>query len=111
MSQKSLEHTERLKNASLDGASLFSCQGGSEDNWSLKSGALGGWDETGFGHVSSSTASCTDSGSFSGNGLGLKMLHLLRIKGSSVSGKSSLRTECFCEERVVPSGVELKYSI
>lgn len=51
MSQKSLEHTERLKNASLDGASPFSCQGASQGNWSLKLGALGGWDETGFGHV------------------------------------------------------------
>lgn len=67
--------------------------------------------KTGFGCVTSSTVSCTDSGSFPGNGLGLKMLHLLRIKVSSVSGKSSLGTECFCEERVVPSRVEAKYPI
>lgn len=38
------------------------------------------------------------------------MLRLLRIKVSSGSGKSSLEAQCFCEERVVPGEVELKYS-
>lgn len=110
VSQKPLEHRERSENSPLDGASLFSCQEGSQGNWTLKLGPLGGWDETGIGHITSSTVSCTDPGSFSGNGFGLKMLRLLRIKVSSGSGKSSLEAQCFCEERVVPGGVELKYS-
>lgn len=54
VSQKPLEHRERSENSPLDGASLFSCQEGSQGNWTLKLGPLGGWDETGIGHITSS---------------------------------------------------------